>query len=392
MGKTPRNENSSSLSNETVIPGQSKKQSHLLTKGQFAVNRTRRKLQKAVQPLLVLGSQNANRYPHRRRGCMIGCLCLLMVLVIQVAFLIVIFQSVLAFGLVISTQSPLSTQTGNMTTSDRINILIMGYGGSGHDDPYLTDSMVVISLIPSNHHTTLISVPRDLWVQYPPHSGNFTKINAIYSMAAGITNKDPVAGGNAAAQMVSLITGLKIKYWLTINFEGFRKFIDAIGGVDVIVPETFTAIYPKNDDPNINASWITIHFSKGLRHLNGTTAIVYARARFVLDNNVEGSDFARSRRQQLIMKAALTKLKDWQNLFSMYAALDELKQNIYSNLSLADLVLFVLKMDLNFAHHLGLTNENVLVDATSNAGKAILLPKNNDWRAIVDYINHGLYQ
>jgi anionic cell wall polymer biosynthesis LytR-Cps2A-Psr (LCP) family protein len=125
--------------------------------------------------------------------------------------------------------------------------------------------------------------------------------------------------------------------------------------------------------------------------MNGATAIVYARARYVLDNPAEGSDFARSQRQQLIMKAALTKLKDWHNWFSLYAALDALKQTMYSNLSLADLAQFALHMDLDKAHRLGLTNDNVLVDATSSDGQAILLPRNNDWQSIINYVKNGLY-
>lgn len=343
-----------------------------------------------AQPPLVIGNRNATSRPRRRRGCMIGCLSVLLIFVLLGTFGIITAQKVLAFGSAISTQSPLSTQTGYMNTSDRVNILIMGYGGAGHDGAYLTDSLVVMSLIPSTNHTTLISVPRDLWVQYPPNSGNYTKINAIYTQASN-AQPNSVAGGDAIAKKVSLVTGLQINYWLTINFAGFRKFIDAIGGVDVNVPDAFTANYPKNDDPSINASWIKVHINKGMQHMNGATAIVYARARYVLDNNAEGSDFARSQRQQLIMKAALTKLKDWHNWPSLYAALDALKQTMYSNLSLADLAQFALKMDLNNAHRLGLSNNNVLVDTTSSDGQAILLPRNNDWQAIIDYVKHGLY-
>ena len=313
-----------------------------------------------------------------------------MIFGILITFFAVTAQKVLAFGSAISTQSPLSTQTGYMGTSDRVNILITGYGGAGHDGAYLTDSLVVMSLLPQSQHTTLISVPRDLWVQYPPSSGNYTKINAIYTMASN-ANANPVAGGDAIVQKVSLVTGLDVKYWMTINFAGFRKFIDAIGGVDINVPDSFTAKYPANDDPNINASWITVHFSKGIQHMNGATAIVYARARYVLDNPAEGSDFARSARQQLIMKAALSKLKDWRNWFSLYGALDALKQTIYTNLSLADLAQFALKMNLNTARRIGLTNDNVLMDATSSDGQAILTARNNDWQAIKDYVKQNLF-
>ncbi len=356
------------------------------------------------QPPLFVGSPNATRQgstpkrPRRRRGCMIGCLGALVVLVILGTLTIVTGQKVLAFGSAISTQSPLGTQAGYMNTSDRVNILIMGFGGSGHDGAYLTDSMVIMSLIPSSHHTTLISVPRDLWVQYPPNSGNYGKINAVYPSAAGADNTNPVAGGNAAAQKVSLVTGLQVNYWMTVNFAGFRKFIDAIGGVDVNVPDSFNACYPKNDDASINASWIKIQFNKGLQHMNGATAIEYARAREPVEvcgmgtslNQAELTDFGRSRRQQLIMQAALSKLKDWHTWPSLYSAMDALKGTLYSNLSLADLSSFALKMDLNGAHKLGLTNNNVLVDSSAN-GQYILAPRNNDWQAIINYVKQGLY-
>jgi len=314
----------------------------------------------------------------------------LLLLVILFAIAVPAVQKVLAFGSAISTQAPLSSQTGYMGTSDRVNIVMLGYGGSGHNGAYLTDSLVVMSLLPQSHHTTLVSVPRDLWVQYPPNSGNYNKINAVYPIASN-NNADPVAGGNAIAQKVSLVTGLNVKYWMTINFTGFRDFIDAIGGINVDVPDAFTANYPKNDDPAIDASWIKVHFSKGLQHMNGARAIQYARAREVIDNPAEGTDFARSVRQQIIMKAALAKLKDWHTWPSFFGALDALKHTIYSNLSLADLAQFALKMDLNNAHRVGLSFSNVLMSARSDDGQDIVLPKNGDWQAIKDYINQQLY-
>lgn len=348
-------------------------------------------------PLYVGGSgpgqgQRANlpRPRRRRMGCLISLGFVLLLLIILGSIAIPTAQKVMAFGSAISTQSPLSSQTNFMGTSDRVNILMMGYGGSGHDGAYLTDSIVVMSLMPQSHHTTLISVPRDLWIQYPPNSGNYSKINAVYPIASN-NDANPVAGGDAAAQKVSLVTGLNIKYWMTINFTGFRDFINAIGGVDVDVPDAFTSNYPKNDDPSIDASWIKVHFAKGLQHMNGETAIEYARAREVIDNPAEGTDFARSARQQLIMKAALSRLKDWHSWPSLFSAMDALKNTIYSNLSLADLASFAMKMDLNNAHRVGLNFSNVLTDARSNDGQDIVVPKNNDWQAIKDYISQQLY-
>ncbi len=330
---------------------------------------------------------------------MIGCLSVLVLLVLLLIFVGVVGQRVLAFGSTISTQSPLSTQTGYMNTSDRVNILVMGYGGSGHDGAFLTDSMMVMSILPPSHHTTLISIPRDLWVQVPEGSGNYGKINSVYENAAQYNNSNPVAGGTAAVEKVSLITGLDVKYWVTINFAGFKEFIDSIGGVDVYVPDSFNACYPKNDDASVDPSWIKVQFNKGMQHMDGATAIQYARAREPLsvcgmgnsENLAELTDFARSARQQLIIKAALAKLKSISTWPSLYSALSALEKTVYTNLSLADLAAFALKMDLNNAHHVGLSNQNVLMDSTSSDGQYILVPQNNNWQLIKDYIKQQLY-
>src|SRR2546429_586115 len=224
---------------------------------------------------------------RRRKGCLITSLVVLLLVCIIGVLTISTAQRVLAFGSAISTQSPLSTQTSYMGTGDRVNLLVMGFGGSGHDGAYLTDSMLVMSLLPQSHHTTLISVPRDLWVQIPPGSGQYHKINAAYEYGSN-NNAKPADGGNAAAAKISLVTGLDVKYWLTINFQGFREFID-------------------------------------------------------------------------------------------------------SNMSLADLMQFALKMDLTNAHRVGLSNQNVLASGTAPDGEYILKPANGNWQAIVDYVKQQLY-
>lgn len=346
-----------------------------------------------------VGPGRPPRRRRRKRGCAIGCLSVIVILVILSVFLINVWQKVMAFGSAISTQSPLSSQTNFMGGSQRINILLLGYGGGSHDGAYLTDSMVIMSLLPQSHHTTLISVPRDLWVQNPANSGNYTKLNAVYEVAAGYKNQNPVAGGSAIAQKVSLITGLQINYWMTINFNGFKDFIDAIGGVDVNVPDSFNACYPKNDDAAVDSSWIKVQFNQGLQHMDGATAIEFARAREPLEvcgmgtseNEAELTDFGRSRRQQLIMQAALTKLKQWQTWPHLFDAMNKLEGTLYSNLSLADLGEFALKMDLKDAHRVGLTNGNVLMDSTSSDGEYILIPQNGDWALIPAYIQKQIY-
>lgn len=354
------------------------------------------------QPEQFAGSSppKQKRRPRRRRGCLVGCLVVLVLLAVVGGFTFTTAQRVLAFGSAISTQAPLSTQTGYLGTSDRVNLLVMGYGGGTHDGANLTDSLVVMSLLPQSHHTSLVSVPRDLWIQYPPQSGQYTKINAVYELASN-NGKDVVAGGNAAAQKVSLVTGVDVKYWMTINFAGFRELIDSLGGIDVYVPDSFNACYPKNDDAAKDPSWIKVQFNKGMQHMNGATAITYARAREPLEvcgkgtseNLAELTDFGRSARQQIIIKAVLAKVKQASTWPKLFDAMTALQHTIYTNMSLADLTQFALKMDLNDPHtaHVGLSNQNVLMDSIANDGGYILVAKNNDWQAIIDYVKQHLY-
>src|SRR5215471_392921 len=350
-------------------------------------------------PFSQPGQPGPNLRPGRRSNRFRpGCLVALILALVIVGFVAYTAQQVLAFGSAISTQPPLSTQTGYMSTADRVNILVIGYGGGSHQGANLTDSMIVMSLLPQNHHTTLVSVPRDLWVQIPAGSGQYHKINATYEFASN-NGQDAVAGGNAAAQKVSLVTGLDVKYWLTINFLGFRDLINSIGGVDVYVPNAFNACYPKNDNANIDPNWIKVQFNKGVQHMDGETAIRYARAREPLEvcgkgrseNQAELTDFARSARQQIIIKATLAKVKQVSTWPSLFNAMSALRHTIYTNMSLADLAEFALNMDLNAAHRVGLSNQNVLADSTAPDGEYILVPRNGNWNAIVDYVKQQLY-
>jgi LCP family protein required for cell wall assembly len=297
-------------------------------------------------------------------------------------------------GGTISTQGAFTTQTGYMTGANRVNLLVLGFGGAGHDGAYLTDSMMVISVVPDTGATSMISVPRDLWVQVPPGSGGYGKLNTAFNdgMQSGYGGFGPgkVAGGAEAASKVSEILGISVSYWLTIDFSGFRDLVNALGGVDITVPVAFTANYPANDDPAINASWKTIHFNTGTQHMDGERAIEYARARYVTSPASEASDFARSARQQLLIRAILGKARQVSAWGGLNSAADAMAKTIYTNLSLVDLGLFAQRMDTTHAARIGLSDQNVLVDAQSGDGQDILQPENGDWGAIQQYVQQHL--
>ena len=328
-------------------------------------------------------------HPRRRR---IVRALVLAALLVAVVFAGLTAVRVYAFGKAISTQGPLSTQTGYMSGAGRVNVVVLGYGGAGHDGANLTDSLMVISMVPGDSATTLISVPRDLWVQVPPGSGQYAKINTAYqdglNSGYGGLPAGREAGGAEAAKKVSDVLGIDVPYWLTIDFQGFRELVDALGGVDINVPTAFTARYPNNDDPAIDASWKTIHFNTGMQHMNGEQAIEYARARYVLNPLSEGTDFARSARQQILIRAILSRVRQPGAWPGITGAADALQRSLYTNLSLADLTRFAQKLDLNSAQRVGL--QDALVDGQSNDGQDVLLPRNGDWNAIKRYISSQL--
>jgi polyisoprenyl-teichoic acid--peptidoglycan teichoic acid transferase len=349
-----------------------------------------------IPPLRRSGTTRPGR--RRGRGRPVAALVALALVVALLVGLGATMSRLMAFGSAISPHAPLSTQTNYMSGADRVNVVVLGYGGAGHDGAYLSDSIMVMSLAPTDHATTMISIPRDLWVQTPPNSGQYAKLNSVfqdgynngYDPGTGKLPPGQIAGGMEAAAKVSSVTGLDVPYFLTINFQGFRELVDALGGVDINVPTAFTARYPINDDPQINAGWKTIHFNTGPQHMNGERAIEYARARYVLQPTSEGTDFARSVRQQLLIRAIVSRLKSPEAWPGLSNALTALQKAIYTNLSLADLTAFTMKMDLSHAAHVGLTNENVLMDGQSADGQDILLPRNGDWDVVRRYVSDHL--
>lgn len=202
-------------------------------------------------------------------------------------------------------QSVVSVSAGSSVTfqgedQGRINILLLGYGGVGHDGPYLTDTIILASIQPTAKIVTLYSIPRDYY--YPTASGN--KINTAYADAVK-NGSDPLDGGESAEKAIGTLSGQTIPYFASLDFQGFQDAIDDVGGVDINVPDTFTDDYFPNDATNGYLPPLT--FTAGEQHMNGTTALEFARSRHAAGE--EGSDFARSRRQQLVLEAFKVKLQ-----------------------------------------------------------------------------------
>lgn len=280
---------------------------------------------------------------------------------------------------------------------------MLGYGGGGHDGAYLTDSMVVVIFNPGKRTMTLLSIPRDSWVpmSIDGKTTDYGKINSAYALARNesyypnrLPNYTGANGaGNFAKDTVSQITGIPVSGYFGLDFAGFRDMIDAVGGIDVDVPDSFSAQYPANDDPSIDASWKTVSFTAGTEHMDGERAIEFARAREAIDNLSEGTDFARSNRQRIIMQAFKSRLLQPTGLIHLPQVLGIISQHADTDFSITNIgslgqyLLDGLEM-LDFrdvkVYQAALTPGNYLAEGTGPQGTYVLVPDmaNQSWAQV----------
>ncbi|HEX5414661.1 MAG TPA: LCP family protein [Chloroflexota bacterium] len=285
----------------------------------------------------------------------------------------------------------------------RFAVLLMGYGGGDHPGAYLTDSLLLVIVDPNARALTLLSVPRDSWapLAFSPKDVVYNKINTAYALArdgSQFGDRRPVyrgaqGPGTFAADSVSRLLGVPVRYYLGLDFEGFRQMIDAVGGIDVAVPDTFSARYPANDDPAIDASWKTVRFTKGIEHMDGERAIEFARAREAIDNPDEGTDFARSRRQRLIIEAFKRQVMQPGGLVHLPRLLAIARQHADTNYSLPDVVgllpLVLTWRNVQF-YQAALTTGNYLEDGTGPDGTYVVVPAEPDhaWTQVHGFARH----
>ena len=174
---------------------------------------------------------------------------------------------------------------------ERINLLLIGADTNSDrleaGEPALSDTLIIVTIDPVSRQVGLLSIPRDLLVTIPGVGQD--KINAAYS----IGSLSELTGPGLARATVEYNFGITIHYFAQVDFEGFQRIIDTLGGVIIDVPA------PLKDDayPGEGFSYTRIYFYTGLQHMDGKTALRYARTRH--DDN----DFARANRQQQILLA-----------------------------------------------------------------------------------------
>lgn len=258
---------------------------------------------------------------------------------------------------------------------DRINFLLLGIGGAGHDGPDLTDTNILASLRPSDGRVAMLSIPRDLSVDIPGYG--WRKIN--HANAFGEWEKEGY-GPILASQVVSNISGQPIHYYVRVDFNGFVEFIDEIGGIDVNVERSFTDYqYPAGPD-----EYQVVSFEAGVQHMNGDAALKYVRSRH--GTNGEASDFARSRRQQNVIVAVKEKvltpslILNPKKIVKLYETVQE---SVETNITTKEMILLAnlaRKLDTNnVINDVLSTGPGSPLYATSINGAYMILPRNGTW-------------
>ncbi|HTK04236.1 MAG TPA: LCP family protein [Candidatus Eisenbacteria bacterium] len=261
---------------------------------------------------------------------------------------------------------------------DRINILLLGMGGEGHEGPFLTDTIMVASIKPGTNKVALLSIPRDLIVPLPKFG--WRKVNSANAFGE-LQNSG--RGADFTRTILEGLLGIDIPYYVRVDFEGFKSVIDSVGGVDIYVERNFTDYtYPTR-----NYGIQMVSFKKGWQHMSGEESLKFARSRH--GSNGEGSDFARAQRQQKVISALKDKLlsaKTFKNPSTIANTMAALQSNISTNLQLGE-ILRLARMAQK-VEHLDITHKIIdngpdspLTD--SNFGGAyVLVPKNDDWTGL----------
>jgi len=268
-------------------------------------------------------------------------------------------------------------------SQDRINVLLLGIGGGNHDGPYLTDTMIVLSLKPSTNQASMISLPRDLAVPIPGYG--WPKINSADAHGEA---RDPGHGGEFTMQVVSQVLNIPINYYLRLDFAGFVKIIDDLGEITLNVDNTLEDFFypiPGKETATTTERYEHLYIPAGQFSFDGSTALKYVRSRQA--KGIEGTDFARSQRQQkmlLAVKDKAFKLSTLTNPYKVSQIMDTLSQHLATNMQVWELIkLYQLGKNINHDEIINRvfddSPDGPLKSTITAEGAYILEPKSGDF-------------
>jgi LCP family protein required for cell wall assembly len=251
------------------------------------------------------GTPSGPAPPRRRRWGRWVAVALLVLVVLLVAWAVASYLAVSSGVSEANARVPAGVRRqlakrDGMLVSTPTTILVLGTdGGSqkGRAGANRSDSIMLIRTDPGKKRLAFLSIPRDLQVEIP--EVGLGKINAA----------NQVGGPALALRTVKDLTGLDVNHVVFVDFDRFRELIDAVGGIEVVVPRKIRS--DRFDCPyktaKLCAEWPGWRFARGRQHMDGRRALVYSRIRHNLLDPAE-NDFTRARRQQDVVEATLDKV------------------------------------------------------------------------------------
>ena len=205
---------------------------------------------------------------------------------------------------------------------------------AGETGAFRSDTMMVLTLDPVTKTGGVLSIPRDLWVEIADGYG-VRRINAAH--AFGERDDYPGGGPALAAKTVERNLGVRIHYYVRVDFNAFVELVNRIGGIDITVEEAIhDRDYPSND-PADPYGYDPVHIEVGQHHFDGEMALKYARTRATA-----GADFDRADRQQKVLKAVFEKVTRLDMLPTLIAQAPQmwrtLEESVETNLKLDEII------------------------------------------------------
>lgn len=198
----------------------------------------------------------------------------------------------------------------SLSSKDPISILLLGVdtGDLGRTERGRSDTMMIVTVNPNTKKSTITSIPRDTYTEIVGY-GTMDKLNHAYAF-----------GGNAMAiNSVQSLLDIPIDYYVTVNMAGIQEIVNAVGGIDIVSPLTF--------------SQEGYTFYQGeVNHLDGPAALSFARMRY---EDPEG-DTGRQARQRLIIEGVVNKVVSASTLLNYQNILGSLSNNIQTSFQMKD--------------------------------------------------------
>lgn len=274
---------------------------------------------------------------------------------------------------------PIIGQSDNIPTwkgSERVNILLIGLDQRPDEkgQPTRGDTLIVVTVDPKTKSAGMLSIPRDLWVPIPGHGEN--KINTAHFFG----ELDRKGNGPVLAKRtVQDLLGVPIHYYVRVDFQGFEKLIDMIGGITLDVERPLK----DNEYPTENYGVQRIYIPTGIQHMDGRTALQYARSRHA-DN-----DYERNRRQQKVLLSARQQALQLNLLPKLPGMLSTILQSVQTDISPTDLLaLAKLTREVDSNSIVSGTIDDTMVNDVNGDG-TLLTPRRQDIARLVNEVFFG---